>query len=430
MPSSLSATLSPMVYVAAVSDFTLPVFEAVMTRRPSHVLLLVSEGFNAAREGAVRLQAQLEKELPGIRVHRSDTEPSDCKLLGQDFDSLQTWISRVLVPMLERPVFAGLSRRFNMTGGTKAMSLALATGLHWDRIDYKPDGQAALQEFCLDTGQFPGDRAIHRIHSVPLFKTTPLQVALLYNNDAYQDPENRISLHPGSTPLAIKIEEALTRGDAGLKELFAALERLWGPESGHGKTRNRPVTVSWQEFLGDKHAPSEHLTAWLEAFQRLAPEVITMDQQGVTLPTRNSRSGLSKDFMRWVSGHWLEQLADHWLQQQGVPASAIVRNLKVGRDHRISESQRETDLLIYWNGQATLVEVKADLPPGGKPSDLERQVSSLQQRFGKTRKVLLTGPQLKQKLEPRGSWERFAMQCATASVLLCWDKASFWKAVT
>lgn len=430
MTSNETFALTPMVYVAAVSDFTLPVFEAVMTRRPSHVLLMISDDFAAAREGAGRLQALLESELPGICVHRSDTEPSDYPLLGQDFDALQTWIARVLAPMLARPEFTGLSHRLNMTGGTKAMSLALTTGLAWDRIDYKPDREATLKEFRLATDQVPGERAIKDTQNTPLIATTPFNVALLYNNDAYQDPANRISQHPDSTLLAMAIEKALTRKDPALEQLFSALERVWSGDAFRGKNSRRTVTLSWEDFLADSAPPDPQLLAWLEDLKKLAPGIINMDESGLTLPAHNSKSGLGKDFLRWVSGHWLEQLADYWLQQRGIEPEAIARNLKAGGSHRVSESQREADLLIYHKGLATLVEVKADLPPGQKPSDLQRQVSSLQERFGKTRKVLLTGPQLKQKLEQRGSWERFAVQCATASVILCWDESSFCNAFT
>ncbi len=67
-----------------------------------------------------------------------------------------------------------------------------------------------------------------------------------------------------------------------------------------------------------------------------------------------------------------------------------------------------------------MIEVKTDLPPGGKIKDLLEQITSLGDRLGRTRKILLIGPQLYTKIQDRlGDIEK---RCTADSVLLCYSK--------
>ena len=143
-----------------------------------------------------------------------------------------------------------------------------------------------------------------------------------------------------------------------------------------------------------------------------------MDGTGITLPG-NKPAGLGKALRQWISGVWLEQLAYQWLLEDGLPASSIARNLKSGKLNS-SAAQREADLLVHHQQDTSLVEIKAGLPPDRAPSDLEQQISSLGNRFGRTRKALLIAPQLRSNLGK--SWASFELRCAANQIQLIEDR--------
>jgi len=97
----------------------------------------------------------------------------------------------------------------------------------------------------------------------------------------------------------------------------------------------------------------------------------------------------------------------------------VATNRKTGAAPTRSAGQREADLLIHHRSQTRLIEVKAGLPDGHSPAELESQVSSLGERFGKTRKALFVSPRLKQQLASRRRWENFHLRCQANQVALC-----------
>lgn len=117
-------SLKPLAYVCMVSNFNLPELEACLARRPSDVLLVVSDSAPFA-DAALRLQQRLQQDLPGSTVHvlhRSSTQHS---LGGDDLLEAQQWFRQVLQPQLEQLAAAGKPAALNFTGGTKAMAFAL-----------------------------------------------------------------------------------------------------------------------------------------------------------------------------------------------------------------------------------------------------------------------------------------------------------------
>jgi len=76
------------------------------------------------------------------------------------------------------------------------------------------------------------------------------------------------------------------------------------------------------------------------------------------------------------------------------------------------------DILTHYRGQTRLIEIKAGLPKGHAPSELENQVSALGDRFGSTSKALLLGPKLRQQLEDERRLEDFRKRCKSSKIVL------------
>ncbi len=416
-------SLKPLAYVCMVSNFNLPELEACLARRPSDVLLVVSDSAPFA-DAALRLQQRLQQDLPGSTVHvlhRSSTQHS---LGGDDLLEAQQWFRQVLQPQLEQLAAAGKPAALNFTGGTKAMAFALLQGYAWQFADYRAQGRRELQVIAQ---RFDAQRQaldFVALPSLPLPDVSPLQVAQLHANDVHAAPLNTLIVEqPQATAqLAQDIWAALSTQEPALLQLLGSLETLWSHALAHADYRHNQITLPWQTFLGAASPPAAQLR-WLRRLHELAPQQLHWDERSITLPGNHARKQ-SRALRDWVSGAWLEQLAHQWLMDAGVPAKAVACNLKSGLVADNSNAEREADLLVHYRGTTCLIEAKADLPPGGKPAELERQVSSLGDRFGKTRKLLLAGPQLQDRLRQGNRWCNFELRCKASGVTLCTDRQS------
>ncbi|WKN24013.1 hypothetical protein [Azotobacter vinelandii] len=406
-----SPALQPMAYVCVVSGYNLPELESCLTRRPSDVLLVTSDGL---RDAARRLQQRLEKVLPGVQVHPLDQGSTGRPLGGDDVIEAQHWIDAVLRPRLLQPDLGDRPHILNLTGGTKAMIAALLDGHAWQQLDYKAIGQAELQILR----PLPEQR-FELLERRALIDVGPLDVAALHADHVFADPPNPILLrHPqASLELARAIWQAQAQTDAPLQRLFESLEWVWVHRRDDSQLRRKQVRLDWSDFLRADTSPTEELQDWLRCLQKLEPKALHWDATGIELPGNNPRKA-HRDLRDWISGIWLEQLAHHWLREAGIPETAIARNLKSGNEQRQSASQREADLLVHQRGNTHLVEIKAGLPPGHAPGELENQVSSLGSRFGRTRKALLVSPQLRRQLQNQERWENFELRCQANDVRL------------
>ncbi|MCG5502222.1 hypothetical protein [Ectothiorhodospira lacustris] len=189
--------------------------------------------FKPAREGAENLKTLLEQELPGICIYRTDSDliaaPDVPQLTGDDAIIAQQWMAQVLQPFLDkhrknRPCW------LNLTGGTKATSLALSSGYAWAGIDYKPAGKNYLSSYQINLKQAPGAEVFTSLGEKPLPPVTPQQVACIYNKSFEEKSPNPFRKHPYSTQLAEDIFMGLDRQDEGLLDLFNALTRIWSDE--------------------------------------------------------------------------------------------------------------------------------------------------------------------------------------------------------
>lgn len=406
--------LTPIVYVCVATGFNLPLFEACAARRPGDIVLVVSDDAHIAR-AARRLQGELEKALHGVRIHRPDRAAGNPPLGGDDIMESLAWIENVLRPCLEQPVLADKPRYLNLTGGTKAMSLALVSAAHWDALDYKAARTHSMETVELRPDVHGRRRLQHKEH-LALNDASPDVVARLYNDHIQPAAENRLLASPHSAGLAAALWQAQDEGEAGLAALFDTLEQVWSRGREQAEYRHRRVAVALPP-----QADLAAIDRWLARFGQLQADVLYRDGKLLHLPG-NSPHRSEKDFIAWVNANWLEQLCLHWLVEGGLPASAVSTHLTIGPEAANSASQREADVVIHYRSKTRLIEVKAGLPAQRDAASLETQLSSLGNRFGQSDKALFIAPRLRSTLVSTSRWDSFHARCEGARIALCHDR--------
>lgn len=412
-----NVALQPMIYVCVASAFNLPELESCLLRRPQYLVLIVSD-FQAIKEGALLLAEQIQQLLPGIQIFRPDQELC-ISFDGRDVAHCLHWADTTLQPYLD--TLPQLPRVCNITGGSKAITMALLNKkMQWQWLDYKADSKQELQRLTFEDGSVVAQ------HSEPLASARPEVVARLYSSSVIEKAENAlVRAQPQATVTAaqnlwnaLSCSEENAKHDA-LLSLFGnqttGLESVWMYNM-HATSKKQFSTMSSHEFIQQDEFTYEQL-AWLQQWHALAPQALMFSLQSITLPSYRSKD----DFKRWLSGDWLEQLAMHWLTDK-VNAREMVANLKINPlpGEKSSLGERETDIVVHSAGRTTVIEVKTDFAPNGKIKDLLEQITSLGDRLGRTRKILLIGPQLLHKIEH--DLDNIKKRCKADGVNLCYDK--------
>ena len=400
-------------YVCVISDYTLPTLEACLSLQPARLILIASDGDHFQAQ-AQRLQQVLSGHLPQTAIHQLSRQTTGESLGGDDIAANLQWLARHLVPRLQDHETQGLHTVANLTGGTKAMTLALSACHRWHRLDYQPFGKKPLQSLSVQAmpSYQPQPSPAAQWHHAG-----PLDIARLHNEQARAGSTNPLRNHPNALPLAQRIWSAQHQKDTALQALFAGFERIWVHESGqHGQDS---IQLEWAHFL----PPSSHsapeksaIRQWVDALGALNEPLLHASDDTLTLPGNKPKKH-GRNLRNWISGDWLEQLAHHWLLQAGIPQAAIACNTTCAAEDD-SGSQREADLLIHHQHTTSLIEIKAGIPPGKTPGELENQLSSLGSRFGKTRKALLLGPHLLLALRQKKKAEDFWFRCRANDVTL------------
>ncbi|HEV8078775.1 MAG TPA: hypothetical protein VGP45_10355, partial [Marinobacter sp.] len=263
--------LTPMVYVCVASGHTLPLYEACLARRPSHIVLIVSRW---ASEHAMRLVAQLERALPDAQLHQPGENDSANRLAGDSLENDTAWVRGVLKPFLKEARFSGLPRWLNLNGGTKLMSLILSSTLHWDRLDYRATQESLLRasHIELNGDGFPAPLAPvpEDNCSIPA-GITPFDVARLYNVNVRQLSPNPLRLQKSSIPLAEKMFVGIAREQPGLIHILSVLDDLWSRHRGEPAYSGKEISMPLATFLPQQAEARRQAKTWLHALEQLCP---------------------------------------------------------------------------------------------------------------------------------------------------------------
>lgn len=425
--TAADSRLNDLVYVCVISTFNLPDYESCMLRRPAYLVLVVSDGAEF-RESAERFSNVIQQELEGIHIIRPDARRG---FKGTDLAENQRWCTEILKPALDE-LPAHLPRVCNITGGTKSMTLMLAnTSFGWQFMDYKAETQPVLQKIHFNNGQLECLGAEH------LRSALPLVVARLYSSKVRQEYKSAVMQHPDSAAASQALWHGLKNGDLALLKLFgnetSGLERVWKYGLHNPDFDRERLCMSSREFIHQDSFSTEQIN-WLQSWQQLDPAALDIlpDPAGghaLCLPgnrLKKRQAGLR----RWLSGEWLEQLAESWLKEAGIPAEQIAVNVKVspGNENNSSTGERESDVLVHYKGTTSVIEVKTDFPPNNENfNDLLRQLASFKERLGRVRQILLIGPQLHQKI--CNKYDDILLRCKADNILLAHDAQSLCRAV-
>ena len=410
MDNTLTAG-TPQVYVCSVSDYNQPELESCLYHRPQQLILIVSHRMRN-NGSASRLLALLSQRLPGTQIRQLDDQSSNLPFNSDELCENLAWLNHNLVPRLQELEQQGYQCCLNFTGGTKALSMALLLCYPWYRCEYKPHNKNKLQQYQLDLTS--DSQPVSLVSNIRLADADPLDIARLHNAGCKTKEPNSLEQHSESASLAQKIWDDLSQPEGVLVKLFSLLEEKW--TQADSSTSSKNITLAWQEIHARAPAHAAQLEKWCQQLASLNPNVVTLDQEGITLPGPDAK-GAAKAWRRWVCGDWLEQLIATKIRAQGIPNSAIARNLVVTDQSIAGHDGREADLLINWQGKTLLIEAKADIPRTTSFSELEKQISSLGDRFGHTRKVLFIGPQLKKHLD-QDKRTRLEERCKASRITL------------
>lgn len=405
--------MQPVTYLCILSEFNLPELEACLQVQPDHLVLIVSN-YYPAQAGAQRLATVVTEALPQITLHRPDQQVRSFD--GEDIRAIQDWVIKVLEPYLQHNTPASNVRILNITGGTKAQSLVISRLLNYTALHYKGIGQNNIQVIQGDPPSWPVVECLQP--STP----TPLQVARLYAGavhhhasliDQLPEPDKAIQL-------AADIWQALEQRDPALLALFSALEELW---YGKDAIQSKALTLPLQRFTGDA-MPGK----WINRFSALLPKHFCLRDGQLHLPG-NRASGTGKQLRKWISGEWLEALAGYWLTRAGLTEQDFISNLEISPNKGApSEARRETDLFVHHKGRSYLIEIKADLANNSAGRQAHQQVASLGNRLGRTKKILLLGPQATHSLDERGM-ELLKVRLDSSGITLCCNRQQLLKAL-
>lgn len=408
-------------YICIVSGYNLPELEACLEVKPKNILLIVSND-PEIQKNAELLTNALKENLPHACIYRPDQEHPELAFDGTDIIQVQNWIKEVLLPYLKKPALDNTYKIINLTGGTKALPLALLYAYPWDALHYKPEDANTVSVFHIDAN---GGHEFYKgtPQKIKLTDASPITIAKLHS-EYVEEVTSNISL--ANLEVRLQLAEALYQGlqkkDAGLTGLFKFLNKYWSEERNKHKKDNL-IQVPIQELLTTSKVELEALKPWLDRIQQLTQYgTWGYNQEKISFPSNKGKDAdetqkEAKTLKAWISGLWLEEYIYHCIAQK-VDCKHIAANLKVGKDAKTSETKREVDILLHYQGRTSVVEIKADYY--GKLQDIERQVSSLGDKIlGRSTKILFIGPEFTNRLKNENQFDNFNLRCKSKEIILC-----------
>ena len=396
-----------MVYVVVVSGFNQPALEACLTRKPGHVILIVSND-GRFREKAERLAHVLKEVFPTIIIHC--IEGMNNKLDANRVEHAQTWVYNELLPFLDSQ-YPDKEHWLYTSGGTKAIIMALIDAHSWHRIEYKAEDRNQLEAMTKSRqGKFAS------FETTPLANARPQWVVQLHNKEFQQTNNSKDTIH--NPQRAQALWDALDQSDSCLRYWFHILNKLWFTDESY---KNQKV-ISINTDLLDQwkiERPDEQAEKWFMQIAEFEQTDWKKIPNGTTWQIPGpSCSGKSKNLKRWLESGWLEQLVLQWLRDDHFSPDQMVLNLATEKNR-----EREADLLVNHEGQMKLIEIKADYQEKSDFKNIVRQIKSMGDRFGRTKNAVLIGPEFKRHLlSEKGHNDDFEKKCKADDISILRSK--------
>jgi hypothetical protein len=386
-------------YVIIVSDHNLAELRACLYLKPDIILMVSSKRMEQA---ANRLSKVLKNQLSNKTIEIVGAT-QEVNFGGDSLNESLIWLDTVFLPKLTH--FSPSSAQLNMTGGTKSLSLLLTRIYPWQEIHYQPFGYTVpLERFCIkDNG------LLHLLESIDLSNVdiAPKDNALLYMDYVRPHTANTIRQQSDSLALALLRLEAqqVSNNNQGLAAFIKLFEKAWSEP-----TNGKFVTVAIPQNLNLDLALLDRLNQLYYGSHQMP---LSLTPNGLNLPSFNNHH--YKEWRKWISGDWYEQLIEHWLLEYGIDKKYILSNVQLSSN--TDRQGQETDTLLQYKNRLYIIEIKADIPPNKSLGDMENQLTSLSMQLGKVNNVLIVSPAIRKRYSNE-QWLNFELRCKNKNVKL------------
>lgn len=397
-------------YFIVVSEHNIAEFRACLFLKPRHIHLIITQAMRiAARRFIATLTHRLDPETYIDEVVIAQ-QPA---LKGERADEIKQWIHHSLYPYL-RHLNPSTEFVFNMTGGTKILSVLLAQAYGWSHIHYQPflNNQPKLY---IDQLRFDADNRLQCIGEIQPDAAFDLLDGLrLYADSVKSHQPNPIFAHPDSLTLAQLRFAAQQMPEATTDNLFPAitpiLNTLW-----YKSTFPKDQTCEFLPWSSFK-IPSEQIQTFFARLLTLldVSRYVYMTNEGIHITIRNNNPKFNH-WKKWLSGDWFEQLIQHWLQQLGIHHDRIQTGVQIAK---AQSNGNETDILLLKNHQLHFLELKSDIADNITPQDFQNQLISQSDNLGKVNKALIISPLVQQKIRniTEERWLQFERNCQSKQI--------------
>jgi hypothetical protein len=382
-----------IIYVVIISDHVLPSFSALVSQptTPERVLLIASQQFKLT---ALRFEQQLNALDPSIQVDRLDK----AKLSGESMHEMMQWIESEFLPYYQQ--YQTHRWILNVTGGTKIMPMALELAIDWHEVHYKSFKVNSLQRWQLVNQK----RAL-----LPdlVMQDVPIKAALSLYTEITTPRVNRISNESNALPMAQQLWDAYSSSAHIHHDLSRVLTHYWVEE--REQHQQASIEIPWSSF---ETKDIDALMAWCKHLAQLSLGTMLVSEQSLLLPGNKPKKSVHKDFKKWISGDWLENLVESWLDDAGIVYESNVP---------IKDSDRELDFVTLKSGQLQVVEVKTAPARNEALNGIVRQITSII-AVGKLTNYLFVGPEFKPSINNEDKWQAFEAQCQANRIKLIFSR--------
>ena len=350
--------MQPAVYCLVVSDHNVSELECCITLQPAVTVLIASQRFVAA---AQRFARTLRARLPAcsVLIPVNDELP----LTGDTFANCDHWIAQVLTPALQE--LKTLSQHeeslwyLNVTGGTKAIALALSRLHYWHVWHYKAYDKAYIEHIDrLDTS-----RPTQQIALQPISAKEYCELYTPFSDTPITSDSGRLAMANWMWDNR--------RQDTGVIALCDYL-RKQPPPTRRGNIQRIAFTD-----LGVTH---ESMAAFAQACAEHWPALLHCNDDYIDVLID-----------QWIYGGWLEDQIQSWLQswcmRNPYGEHALLRDVRI--TNADNSHKAELDFVVYHRCQAFVIEAKADIDKSGP---LVKQLSLQSIQLGKKHLAVLVGP--------------------------------------
>jgi len=366
---------TPTLYFVIISGHNLPSLIPILETQPEKVVLIVTSFF-AGKSPPELFKQQIKNNLPATEIEMLSSE----NLGGECLTEMEAWSQKHFCPYFDQHK-DDYRCILNMTGGTKILPLVLETLVDWDEVHYKGQKIEFLQRWQVK------NKTRVPLDNLQLSQIPPLVGLNLYT-ETTEGSTNRIDQLPQAANTAQVIWNYYQDyADTGTENIHIDLsKRLADVWLELDKYQEKKVMIPWSEF---DHSP-EALAPWLKQLSTLTPPdldpILTLSNHGVEIPGNklgsSKRGKLRDDWKDWISGLWLETLTHTWLQEL---------NIEIATSVKIKNRKRELDFVLMHQHALHVIEAKAAPSPQGAPSDIIRQIKSVD-AIGMLQNYLLISP--------------------------------------